>query len=177
MRHWIVAAPIAAWFVPAVPVAAETAARPVLEVGGASLVADYAVSEAMSLKSVTAYREVARRTHIDLDGTGYGVFGVVVDQDQEQFSQEVQLSVASGAGHRGLLGAYWFSEDDVSPDGIRNTEPIDFAFGGGFFLPYNTVSENDQSIEAAAVFGEVSWPVGPSVELTAACGIPTKRGG
>ena len=137
-----------------------------LEVRGASLVADYAVSGHVAFRSITARREVAHATRIDLDGTAHGIFGVFVDQDQEQFSQEVQLSFTSQAGTRGLLGAYWFSEDDVTPDGIRNTEPIDFAFGGGFFLPYNTVSENDQSIEAAAVFGEVSWPVGPSLELT-----------
>ena len=89
-----------------------------LEVGGASLVADYAFSESTSLKSITAYREVAHRTHIDLDGTGYSIFGVLVDQDQDQLSQELQLSVASETGWRALLGAYWFSEDDVSPDGI-----------------------------------------------------------
>ena len=137
-----------------------------LRVRGAGIRADYMVTEHVTLKSTTAYREVAHRTHIDLDGTGFEIFGVFVDQDQDQFSQEVQLAL-SGEEYDGLLGAYWFSEDDLTPDGIRNTEPIDFALGGGFFLPYNTVSENDQSIEARALFGEFSWKVNPSVELTA----------
>ena len=137
-----------------------------LRVRGAGIRADYMLTDHVTLKSTTAYREVAHRTHIDLDGTGFEIFGVFVDQDQDQFSQEVQLAL-SGEGFDGLLGAYWFSEDDVTPDGIRNTEPIDFALGGGFFLPYNTVSENDQSIEARALFGEFSWKLNPSVELTA----------
>ena len=138
-----------------------------LRVRGVGIRADYTLGGGMTLKSTTAYREVGHRTHIDLDGTGYEIFGVFVDQDQDQFSQEIQLALSRGRGFDGLLGAYWFSEDDVTPDGIRNTEPIDFALGGGFFLPYNTVSENDQSIEARAVFGEFSWKVNSSVELTA----------
>ena len=137
-----------------------------LEVQGVSLGIDYSINESVALKSTTAYREVDHRTHIDLDGTGYEIFGVLVDQDQEQFSQELQLSFSAGDALTGLVGVYWFSEDDVSPDGISNSEPIDFAFGGGFFLPYNTVSENDQGIEAGAVFGELSWLVGNGVELT-----------
>ena len=138
-----------------------------LTVGGASVTLRRSLGPSVDLKSVTAYREVEHRTHIDLDGTGHPVFGVVVDQDQAQFSQEIQLAFAPGDAFSGLIGAYWFSESDVTPDGIRNSEPIDFAFGGGFFLPYNTVSENDQRIEATAVFGELSWPAGERVEFTA----------
>lgn len=138
-----------------------------LEVQGISIGVDYSISEYTTLKSITAYRELEHRTHIDLDGTGYSIFGVLVDQDQEQFSQEIQLSFDSDDGLTGLLGVYWFSEDDITPDGINNSEPIDFAFGGGFFLPYNTVSENDQRIEAGAVFGEFSWLLGNGVEMTA----------
>lgn len=138
-----------------------------LHVRGAGIRVDYTLANGVTLKSTTAYREVDHQTHIDLDGTGYEIFGVFVDQDQDQFSQEIQLSVSSGKKLRGLVGAYWFSENDVTPDGIRNTEPIDFALGGGFFLPYNTVSENDQSIDARAVFGEFSWKLNTDMELTA----------
>ena len=137
-----------------------------LQVSGASLAAEYAFSDQVTFRSTTAYRQVQHQTHIDLDGTGHGIFGVLVDQDQQQQSQEFQLSLTF-ADFQGVMGAYWFSEDDVTPDGIRNTEPIDFAGGAGFFLPYNTVSENDQSIEAQAVFGEFSWQLLPAVELTA----------
>ena len=137
-----------------------------LYVSGTSVAADYAFSDRVGFRSTTAYREVQHETHIDLDGTGYGIFGVLVDQDQQQLSQEFQLSLAF-EDFQGLMGVYWFSEDDVTPDGIRNTEPIDFAAGAGFFLPYNTVSENDQSIEARAVFGEFSWNLSSAVELTA----------
>lgn len=138
-----------------------------LSVRGAAVRTSYSLADRVLLSSTTAYREVQHQTHIDLDGTGHEIFGVLVDQDQNQFSQELQLAFSTDGGLQGLLGAYWFSEDDVTPDGIRNTEPIDFALGGGFFLPYNTVSENDQSIEAHAVFGEFSWSLSHAMELTA----------
>lgn len=138
-----------------------------LVVQGASLIMRRSVTPRLELKSITAYREVEHETHIDLDGTGYPIFGVLVDQDQDQFSQELQLAFATGNALTGLIGAYWFSENDITPDGISNSEPIDFAGGAGFFLPYNTVSENNQRIEAIAVFGEFSWLAGERVELTA----------
>ncbi len=135
-----------------------------LVVEGAAAVVDYRLSDALSLKSITSIRRLEHATHIDLDGTGLDIFGVHVDQDQDQFSQELQLSYDAGGSMRALLGAYYFSEDDVSPDGISNSEPMNF---GVFFSPYGTVSENDQSVRAAAMFGEVSWQLTTHLEFTA----------
>ena len=88
-----------------------------LVVQGASLVVRRSVTPSLELKSITAYREVEHETHIDLDGTGYPIFGVLVDHDQDQFSQELQLAFAAGNALRGLIGAYWFSENDITPYG------------------------------------------------------------
>ena len=135
-----------------------------LKVEGIGLTMDYQLSEAVGLKSITSFRQLEHETHIDLDGTGLEIFGVHVDQEQEQFSEELQLSYDAGGAIKALAGIYYFSEDDVSPDGISNAEPINF---GVFFSPYGTVSENDQSVEAVAGFGEVSWFVTPDLEFTA----------
>ena len=138
-----------------------------LDVSGVGLTVDYQLSDAVTLKSITAFRQLDYETHIDLDGTGMEIFGVFVDQSQEQFSEELQLSYDAGGSLKALLGLYHFSEDDVTPDGISNSEPIDFSAGAGvFFTPYGTVSENDQSVEANAVFGEVSWFVSDTLEVT-----------
>lgn len=138
-----------------------------LEVEGVGLTVEYQPSDAVQLKSITSFRQLDHETHIDLDGTGFEIFGVHVDQSQDQFSQELQLSYDSGGPVKALLGVFHFSEDDVTPDGISNTEPIDFSGGAGvFFSAYGTVSENDQSVEANAVFGEVSWSVSDAVEIT-----------
>lgn len=138
-----------------------------LKVEGIGFTMDYQLSDAVGFKSITSFRQLEHETHIDLDGTGFEIFGVFVDQDQEQFSEELQLSYDAGGSVKALAGFYYFSEDDVTPDGISNTEPIDFSGGAGlFFSPYGTVSENDQSVEAVAVFGEVSWFITPALEFT-----------
>ena len=138
-----------------------------LKVQGIGLTVDYQITDALQLKSITSFRQLEHETHIDLDGTGFEIFGVFVDQDQEQFSEELQLSYDAGGAIKALAGVYYFSEDDVTPDGISNTEPIDLTGGAGlFFSPYGTVSENDQSVEAVAVFGEVSWFVTSALEFT-----------
>ena len=138
-----------------------------LEVEGIGLTVEYRLSEAIGLKSITSFRQLEHETHIDLDGTGFEIFDVHVEQSQDQFSEELQLSYDAGGSVKALLGIYHFSEDDVTPDGISNTEPIDFSGGAGvFFSPYGTVSENDQSVEANAVFGEVSWFVSEALEVT-----------
>ncbi|MCY4210061.1 MAG: TonB-dependent receptor [Gammaproteobacteria bacterium] len=138
-----------------------------LKVEGIGLTVDYQAADAVSLKSITSFRQLEHETNIDLDGTGFNIFGVFVDQDQEQFSQELQLSYDAGGALKALAGAYYFSEDDITPDGINNSEPVDFTGGAGlFFSPYETVSENDQSVEAVAVFGEASWFITAALELT-----------
>lgn len=138
-----------------------------LEVEGVGLTVEYQLSDAIQLKSITSFRQLDYETHIDLDGTGFEVFGVHVDQSQDQFSEELQLSYDAGGPVKALLGVFHFSEDDVTPDGISNTEPIDFSGGAGvFFSPYGTVSENDQSVEANAAFGEISWSVTDALEIT-----------
>ncbi len=135
-----------------------------LKAEGIGFTMNYQVSDAVEVKSITSFRWLEHRTNIDLDGTEFEIFGVYVDQEQEQFSQELQVSYDGGDVLRALAGLYYFSEDDVTPDGISNTEPIDF---GVFFSPYGTVSRNDQSVEATAVFGEVSWFVTPALEIIA----------
>ena len=125
---------------------------------GWSMNIDWHPSETVSYSSITSVRQVEHQTHIDLDGTEYGVFGVHVDQEQEQLSQEFQM-LFDGTKLNGVLGLFWFSETDVTPDGIRGTEVIPF-----FFAPYNTVSENDQSIAATALFSEMSFALSDQLE-------------
>ena len=138
-----------------------------LKVEGIGFTVDYQLSDAIGVKSITSFRQLEHETHIDLDGTGFEIFGVFVDQEQEQFSEELQLSYDAGGNIKALAGVYYFSEDDVTPDGISNTEPIDFTGGAGLlYSPYGTVSENDQSVEAVAVFGEASWFITPLLEFT-----------
>jgi len=125
---------------------------------GWSLNVDWHPTETLTYSSITSLRRVDHQTHIDLDGTEFGVFGVHVDQNQEQLSQEFQM-LFEGTSVNGVLGIFWFSETDVTPDGIRGTEVIPF-----FFAPYNTVSENDQSLDSTALFSELSFTLSDQLD-------------
>ncbi|MFC3053122.1 TonB-dependent receptor [Kordiimonas pumila] len=77
---------------------------------GISMLAEWTVSDALTLKSVTAYREgVTHGDGIDFDGTPEPLFDVVAPPsvyDDHQFSQEVQ-ALLSYENWRGVIGAYY----------------------------------------------------------------------
>ncbi len=116
-----------------------------LKVFGAAVVMEYSVSDVLTAKSISSYRTLDYQTHLDLDAHPSDVFGVFVDQDQDQVSQEVQLLYNSDST-KGVVGVYYFREHDTTPDGI---------FGPGAGLVF--ASENDQIINSIAIFGDINY--------------------
>lgn len=82
------------------------------ESGGAQITVDWDINENVSLKSITAYRQMDAQISVDMDHTPLPIVETDQDQEQDQFSQEFQLSGTSFSGKLNwLLGAYYFSED------------------------------------------------------------------
>jgi iron complex outermembrane receptor protein len=78
---------------------------------GLSAIVDYDVSDAVALKSITAYREGHWLSGLDADGSPLNIFHLDYDQDQWQFSQELQLTgQALDKKLNYVLGAYYFKE-------------------------------------------------------------------
>lgn len=78
-----------------------------VETEGLSLVVDWDINENWSFKSVTAQREGFTDTNIDFDSTGVGALLVPAIYEDEQFSQEFQLSY-SGDNFDFITGAYYY---------------------------------------------------------------------
>ncbi|WP_346838018.1 TonB-dependent receptor [Microbulbifer sp. SAOS-129_SWC] len=78
-----------------------------VENSGASLTAEWNVSENMSVKSITASREGYTETVIDFDSTNGPWFDVPAVYDDEQFSQEFQLNW-QGDGADLVTGIYYY---------------------------------------------------------------------
>lgn len=78
---------------------------------GLSAIIDYDFSDALAIKSITAYREGHWLAGLDMDGSPINLFHASFDQDQWQFSQELQLT-GEGLDNRlnYVLGAYYFKE-------------------------------------------------------------------
>lgn len=79
---------------------------------GASTTLRWDASEALEIKSITAWRSLESASAFDFDGTPYPFLDQSVAVDQSQWSQELQLS-GQGFDSRlnWLVGAYYFRED------------------------------------------------------------------
>ena len=126
-----------------------------LDVWGVSGRATWEISDQLSLISTTAYREMAYDTHLDLDATSAPLFGVFVFEDQNQFSQELQLTYEADTWTL-VSGVYYFDEEDVTESGI---------FGPGIAFVSNSI--NDQETTAYAVYGDLSYDVTDRLSISA----------
>ena len=126
-----------------------------LDTFGAALTADWAVSDLWSFKSVTAWRSMDYASHLDLDATPLAVFGVYVDENQHQFSQEFQLTYA-GERLNAVAGVFYFDETDLTYSGLL-----------GPVINLVTGSINDQHNRSWAAYGQGTWDLTDRLSLTA----------
>ena len=75
---------------------------------GASLTLGWNLSEAWTLKSITAFRESDTETNIDFDTLPQRIADVKAFYSDEQTSQEFQLNYDNAGRFRGVAGLYWF---------------------------------------------------------------------
>ena len=138
------------------------------KVWGLSATASLELSEALTVKSITAYRDTDSRGIRDADNTPFVILTTDVGAQSKQFSQEVQLQLDAGPVN-GILGAYYFDEDTNE----RASVPISFppsppviasilAGGPGS----RDLQLSDLETKSFAVFGELSWEVASGLELT-----------
>ncbi len=78
----------------------------------------------LQLRSITAWRELEASYSRETDGYQLPLLDVINDDDQQQFSQELQLS-HSREGLTWMAGLFWFNEDS---SGISDSR-----IGGGIF--------------------------------------------
>ena len=87
------------------------------DIWGASLTADWDLSDSTTLKAISGYREIEWSVGIDLDGTPEQIQEVTDNQNQYQFSQEFQL-LGSMMDDRlnYVAGLYYFKENGYVHD-------------------------------------------------------------
>lgn len=81
---------------------------------GLATTVEWDISEDISLKSITSYREVEATLNRDADGSPLTIVHCFTDFEHEQYSQELQLS-GSTERLQWLAGAYYFEEEAVDP--------------------------------------------------------------
>lgn len=125
-----------------------------LSVRGLAATIGFDANDHVSVKSITAYRTMSYDTHLDLDATAQAIFGVYVDEDQKQFSQELQANV-TGDRFDGVLGLYYFREHDETISGLY-----------GPVISLVTGSLNDQTNRSYAAYGQGSYHLTDALSLT-----------
>jgi iron complex outermembrane receptor protein len=114
-----------------------------VETRGVSLTASYDLNEALTVKSITAYREGETVTPIDFDALPQPDFDVPATYQDDQFSQEVQL-LYSGDRLSGVAGLYYL-------DGSASGD-FDVILGALGLTIYQAGDQSKENISAYADF-------------------------
>ena len=123
-----------------------------LEAWGVALVADWAVNDWLTIKSITAARGIDAYSARDADNTPFTVLNTDNDDKQDQFSQELQF-IGTGERLNWVAGLYYFEETD------ENLTSVDAALGS---LQLDGDIENDN----IAVFGQATYDLTDSLSMT-----------
>ena len=138
------------------------------EVWGLSGTINLDLSEALTLKSITAFRKTESRGVRDADNTPFVILTTDVGAQSEQFSQELQLQLETGAVS-GILGAYYFDEDTNERASVPVSFPPTPAVIGSILAGgpgSRDLQLSDLETKSFAVFGEATVEVASGLELT-----------
>ncbi|GAB2188555.1 TonB-dependent receptor [Sessilibacter sp. MAH2] len=83
-----------------------------VESSGASVTVEWDVSDSVTLKSITGYREGETQTNIDFDNTSFASLHVPAEYDDDQFTQEFQINYDTDRLH--LVGGLYYYDGTAS---------------------------------------------------------------
>lgn len=124
----------------------------IIKVSGASLRLEWMPSPTLTLKSITAYRELEAFWASNSDHTANPGIETKNDQEQRQFTQEFHL-LGEGDRFNWVVGAFYMDEEGDALNVVAFPEVI-FRSGGGF------------STKSAALFAQGTYELLPSLEMT-----------
>lgn len=123
---------------------------------GHSITATFALSDTLTFKSITGYRELDSRQFAnfsDAFAVAFGTFTTSIEVEDEQLTQEFQL-IGDHDGFNYVAGLYYLDEDGSY---------LENQIGGGFDLGTFVV---DSEVESYAVFGQTTVEVTDALDVT-----------
>ncbi|MFN3669906.1 MAG: TonB-dependent receptor [Brevundimonas sp.] len=134
-----------------------------LETSGAALTLAYDAGP-FTFKSISAYRQMEYRTHLDLDASPDQSFGIYDFEEQDQTSQELQV-LYRGDRLSAVGGLFYFKENDTTFGGLVGP---DFFVDIGFILPFpaNTAGLRISDNESIAAYGQLDYELTDRASLT-----------
>ena len=117
---------------------------------GTSLMAEYQIDPALSVKSITAYRKSKSYAPIDFDSLDTPLFEAPTIYSDNQKSQEFQLTY-TGSKFQGVAGVFWMKSNAFNEFDVR----ANILVPGGLSL----YTRDDIDTETWAAFADVSYNV------------------
>jgi len=121
---------------------------------GYSATGEFNLSEALTLKSITAWRSGHTDTLIDFDNTALPTLDVPAEYDDDQFTQELQL-LYQGDRFQGVFGLYYL-------DG-RASGAFDTVLG---LLDTTILTSGEVLTKSYSAFGDVSFDVSDQLKVS-----------
>lgn len=128
---------------------------------GTAATVTYEVSDALTLKSITAYRNLKTADFIDFDATQFEVADAFVDVDQDQLSQEVQLAYNNGGALQAVGGVFYMKENVSSHQDSFNDDLV------GFGVRAYRGIDDDLETTSWAAFANATYAVTDALRLSA----------
>ena len=126
-------------------------------------IAAFDVTDAITLKSITGYRNLKTRDFIDIDATRFEIGDVFVGVDQNQFSQEFQATY-TGTRLNAVAGLYYLKENIKSHQEAFADDLLGPLFFNSGFL--RTVDDK-LNTRSYAAYANASYEIVPTVRLSA----------
>lgn len=132
-----------------------------VEAYGGALQIAYELSDTLTIKSITGYREDASTTPIDFDSLPAADLDVPAIYENDQFSQELQLLV-EGDRLSGVLGAYYLDANAFTAFDVAL-----FTTGDILSLPgLNAQTLGDVGTETYSVFGDFTYDLTDQLSIS-----------
>lgn len=129
---------------------------------GASLVNTWELNSAVTLKSVTAYRELTYEDFIDIDATQFELGDVFVGVDQSQLSQEFQLLLRTERVS-GVFGLFYLNELIRSDQASFNGDAFFFL---GLPAGFDVFIDDRQELDSFAAFFQTDTAITERLSVT-----------
>ncbi|WP_197524543.1 TonB-dependent receptor [Novosphingobium resinovorum] len=127
------------------------------ETWSAALNVDYNLSDSLTLRSITGYRNVKKFSTNDYDGTPFIVNSSQLSTKDDFFSEEFQL--LGEVGSLNYVAGLFYSYED----GTEKQEATSLYYLNNRSL---TVFDGDITSKSYAVFGQANWNFAPGFSLT-----------
>lgn len=129
---------------------------------GAALVNTLEISPALTLKSVSSYRELTYEDFIDIDATRFELGDVFVGVDQSQVSQEFQLLLRTERVN-GVFGLFYLNELIRSDQASFNGDAFFFL---GLPAGFDVFIDDRQELDSFAAFFQTDTKLTQKLSIT-----------